>query len=100
MLSFCIGLATIIESPTNQTVCFGTSSLFHCVTSEPATIRWELNGTDPGTYGVTHPGSTRLSQGSESTFTLPGDSKFSGTSVVCSYNQYSSAPVFSTILGL
>ena len=96
-----VGLATIVNGPTNQTTCFGASSIFHCVISVSTTINWLVNGQDLGVWRITVPGTLPLSPGpgAQSTLILPGTSLFSGASVVCSYDQIYSVPAFLTIQG-
>ena len=95
-----VGLASVVKGPTNQTTCFGASSLFDCVISDNCTITWLINGQDPGVWGVPYPGTTTLFPGVKSTLILPGNSSFSGVSVICHYDQIYSIPAFLTILGM
>ena len=97
-----VGLATIVNGPTNQTTCFGASSIFHCVISVSTTINWLVNGQDLGVWRINPPATVPLfpGPGAQSTLMLPGNSSFSGASVVCSYGgQIYSIPAFLTIQG-
>ena len=96
------GLASVVKGPTNQTTCFGASSLFDCVISDSSTITWLINGQDLKMWGVPYPGTTALSLGANSTLILPGNSLFAGASVVCSSygDKIYSIPAFLTILGM
>ena len=71
-----VGLATIVNGPTNQTTCFGASSIFNCVVS---TINWLVNGQDLGVWRINGPATVPLSPGpgAQSTLILPGTSLFS-----------------------
>ena len=96
-----VGLASVVKGPTNQTICFGASSLFDCVISDSSTIIWLINGQDIEMWGVTPPATRPFpGLGAQSTLILPGNSLFSGASVVCSYDLFYSIPAFLTILGM
>ncbi|KAL5502766.1 hypothetical protein EMCRGX_G009587 [Ephydatia muelleri] len=72
----CFGLATIVNGPTNQTTCFGASSIFNCVISVSTTINWLVNGQDIGVWRINTPATVPLSPGpgAQSTLILPGPS--------------------------
>ena len=96
-------MASVVKGPTNQTTCFGASSLFDCVISDSLTITWLVNDQEVGVWGVTPPATTPLhlssGLGAQSTLILSGSLLFSGASVVCSYGQIYSVPAFLTIQG-
>lgn len=93
-------MANIIQSPTNQTTCYGTIATFTCVTS-PTLITWKINGMNPLTLGITYPATQTISQGSlsESNLTFPSIPLLYGASVVCGDGQNYSLPAFLTIIG-
>ena len=93
------GLAYFVWSPTNQTTCFGVSASFHCVLSDFVTITWLVNGRDIVALGIASPETIPQSPGVMSTLIVPGNSPFSGASIVCRYGQNNSVPAFLTILG-
>ena len=93
------GLAYIIQSPSNHTICSGAPASFQCVSDNPSTITWLVNGQDPISQGIATPATIPQSPGVMSTLIVPGNTLFSGSSIVCGDDQNYSASAFLKILG-
>ena len=96
---FYAGLAYIIQSPSNQTICSGAPASFQCISDNPSTITWLVNGQDPISQGIASPATIPQSPGVMSTLIVPGNTLSSGSSIVCGDDQNYSASAFLKILG-